>query len=233
MSETVDVTYAEGETFTRPYLHITGDDNTVCGDHCVIRGDHNQVDGNFCTIYGTKNTVSGEHCAVIGHDNLVPGSQNHVTGNYNFITGNECHSVGIANTLTGMNCTAEGDGNTLGRPASVQSNDYSQLIAATGHFASSVAVTAETTSTRTEPRIPCPSEADALNDVKAEPDASNVCIICQENVPQAAAIPCMHLSYCLGCARTMCCVRSSSSYKVNCAKCRKPAIAVTRVYLES
>ena len=232
MSDTVDVIYAEGETFTRPYLHVTGEDNIIRGDHCVVRGDHNQVDGNFCTIYGAKNSVSGERCAVIGHDNLVPGSQNHVTGNYNFITGNECHAVGVANTLTGTNCTAEGDGNTLGRPASVDPIDFSYFLSSSAQFSSSVAVTATTTSTRTEPRIPCPSEADAQNDKKAEPDASNVCIICRENIPQAAAVPCMHLSYCLGCARTMCCVRSSS-YKVNCAKCRQPAIALTRIYLES
>lgn len=230
MSESVDVIYAEGETFTQSYLHITGDDNIIRGDNCVIQGNQNEVDGDQCTVMGYKNNVSGDNCAVIGHDNLISGDRNHVTGNYNFLTGNECHASGMANTLTGVNCTAEGSGNMLGRPApNMTSDEYQNFVAPyIPQFASSVAVTP-----RTDPLIPCPSQEDAQNDIKAESDATNVCIICRENIPQAVAVPCMHLSYCLGCARTMCCVPSSSSSSVACAKCRQPATSLTRIFLES
>ena len=83
--------------------------------------------------------------------------------------------------------------------------------------------------------VQCPSVEDKQHDHLAG-NGGGVCIICQENAPLCAAVPCMHMSYCVSCARSLCCTNTNGEQKrrgdVACAKCRVPVQAISRVFLE-
>jgi hypothetical protein len=63
-----------------------------------------------------------------------------------------------------------------------------------------------------------PSESDVSLDTQAEAPPSRTCIICHENQAVCVAFPCMHMSYCATCARSLCTENQKAKTKgsVNC-----------------
>ena len=80
-----------------------------------------------------------------------------------------------------------------------------------------------------------PLPTDVLHD-KSIPDGSDqkACIVCLERVPCCVALPCMHLSYCIACARRMCFGQTGVELyergKVKCAECRVAVDAIKRTF---
>jgi Paired amphipathic helix repeat len=63
------------------------------------------------------------------------------------------------------------------------------------------------------------------------------CVICLENAPICAAIPCMHMSYCVHCARKLCFGGSDETPSIvryhgelTCPVCRQDVHAIKRVH---
>lgn len=83
----------------------------------------------------------------------------------------------------------------------------------------------------------CPAPEEVQHDRVAPPGGS-ICVICQENTPVCVALPCLHMSYCVACARALFChaeeCKSPEKGRgtVQCAKCRKAVKAISRVYQE-
>lgn len=92
-----------------------------------------------------------------------------------------------------------------------------------------------TTTTIPSTQVECPSQEEVSHDRPAS-EGAPACVICQENVPLCIALPCLHMSYCVECARSLCLHRETGTPKrkgrVNCAKCREPLHAVSRVFVE-
>jgi len=82
--------------------------------------------------------------------------------------------------------------------------------------------------------VECPTLGELVHDREVLDDGGPVCIICQTNMPLCVALPCLHMSYCVSCARSMCCDEHGQPKRVvvHCAKCRRPARAVSRVFAE-
>ena len=83
-------------------------------------------------------------------------------------------------------------------------------------------------------RVTCPSEYEEQHD-KGPAAGGATCIICHEKAPICIVMPCMHLSYCVACTRSMCCntegqPKHRSQFK--CAKCRQPIHSAARVFAE-
>eukprot|EP00977_Amphora_coffeiformis_P007868 scaffold1751_cov253-Amphora_coffeaeformis.AAC.4 len=91
------------------------------------------------------------------------------------------------------------------------------------------------TTNSADPFVKCPTLAELVHDKEVNDDGCGpVCIICHANMPLCVALPCLHMSYCVACARSMCCDEHGRANKlrVECAKCRQPIQAVSRVFAE-
>lgn len=81
--------------------------------------------------------------------------------------------------------------------------------------------------------VQCPTLEEVSHD-KPSPEGSPACVICQERIPICIALPCLHMSYCVACARSLCLQAETGRPKrqVQCAKCRQSVDAVSRVFME-
>ena len=90
---------------------------------------------------------------------------------------------------------------------------------------------------RVAEEIECPSEAELPHDVAVDANDTDspCCVICRAARPICVALPCMHLSYCVACARLMALDddgHPKRAGQVECAKCRKPVKGLRRVFVE-
>ena len=87
----------------------------------------------------------------------------------------------------------------------------------------------------TDKYVKFPSEQEENNDINVASGSGNTCVICLEKAPICVAMPCMHVAYCVACARSMS-LRENGRPKrhgtVKCAKCRQSVDKFARVYLE-
>lgn len=145
------------------------------------------IRGDGFYVHGNDNMVTGNDCIVIGNSNSVKGNGSKVFGNMNQVYGDYCHISGEKNDVHGSNCHIFGKGNmSCGKDSKIN-----------GVLVGSTAV---------------PSES--ITDIRSR-NKNNVCIICYYNVPTCAALPCGHLRFCAGCARSL--VEENA-----CPLCREP-----------
>lgn len=231
--------------------HLTGHYNLVEGDSNHLFGSYSRASGNYNTLSGhdsyaagENNTLTGPDSRAVGADNRVdsaPGNNGNGSVNWNpienpniaihaamILTFHQMHMqnealIRILNaTLTRFSIPS----NSPSANATFQQDtDRPDLAATSRTNLPSAAATVRTTTVR----VKVPRVDEERYDKLAAP-GEPVCIICRENLPLCAATPCMHVSYCIGCARALCLRQRDTS--VQCAKCRQGIVSMVRVYLE-
>lgn len=214
---------------------ITGNGYNVIGSNAVVRGNGNNVVGSNARVYGNDNVVTGSNAQVWGDRNRVTGS-------------NACVMSGSDNVLTGYNCRINGGGQN-NRIGSV--DDGSQIerisvgpggvqialgIVGGGMHQDNRKKKKEKKRSRSEPEYTeGPPLSDLEHDTVAPEDAKSSCIICLERLPCCVAYPCMHVSYCVHCARRLCFGESGTDLlekgTVKCAECRNPVESIKRIFI--
>ena len=237
---------------------VDGDHNTIRGNYSNVRGHDNRITGSTPSVTGDRNTVNGKYSNVNGHDNVVDGNSASVTGHRNRVAGRYATAHGNDNILTGHHATAHGNNNQV--PAAPQYNaaagdPIQALLQQQATMMAALQVQQDaamqalqlpaprrtaraTTMTLASNVMQVPTLEECQHDVWIDADDTTTpaCVICREKVPLAAALPCLHMSYCLSCARVLCCDAATGQPKplgaVNCAKCRQPCTAMRRVFVD-
>lgn len=192
-------------------------DQRISGSNLVVVGNNNLILGYDNEVYGDNNTIQGDRVKVWGCKNKIMGNFAKVfTGDYNSIdtnnqTGEFMYPSGIHNTFVVRPPPRRVVSTVKKEKKRARENDDDILF------------------------VEGPLPTDVLHD-KSIPDGSDqkACIVCLERVPCCVALPCMHLSYCIACARRMCfCQTGVELYergKVKCAECRVAVDGIKRTF---
>lgn len=78
-------------------------------------------------------------------------------------------------------------------------------------------------------RVKCPKESES-QDVPAPDDAPSSCVVCLENQPNCAVLPCMHKCLCCRCARALTDNGTKERGQVKCPLCNRDAKKLKRIY---
>ena len=199
----------------------------ISGSNILVVGDDNLILGYDNEIHGSNNTIRGDRVKVCGNNNKITGNFAKVlSGDYNSIdtnnnTGEFVYPSGINNTFVirpalRVNIAAA-------RPLVVHSRVIEKKKRARD---------ADEDVRFVEGPLPTDVHQD-----KNVPDGmvdQKTCIICLERVPCCVALPCMHLSYCITCARSLCFGASGTELyevgKVKCSECRVVVDAIKRTF---
>uniref|UniRef100_A0A7S3PC35 RING-type domain-containing protein n=1 Tax=Amphora coffeiformis TaxID=265554 RepID=A0A7S3PC35_9STRA len=251
---------AQGDNnhFTGPYSRAHGHNNTLSGHDGFAIGNHNTLTGPNSRAEGAYNRVVVHHhnnnTTVVANDTTHPNTTDmslqamiHLAI-YQMHMQHEALMRVLRLSMSRINNTATTNTSNTNSTTSQETLSSESL---TAHYASSnrpaLTVTHRTTNRRrrttSTTRAPIIPDADEeRHDKVATPGIDPVCIICHENLPQCAAMPCMHLSYCIACARAMCLIPQGGGTEsggrrrgavIPCAKCRQPIQSMRRFFLES
>ena len=240
--------YANNEIFSDPYLKIFGDGNTVKGSSCHVVGNGNLVKaplGFFASVvHGNHNHISGV-AKVHGNGNHVlchPRILTHIVGNHNVLYGNTSGQFVIDPSCRNT-CFADPSEfpHSLPDPEVSISRIYqtytdafpSSSTLGSSDSSSNMVLTTTNRTNDAPPFVECPSAQDVKKFDICTPNDPK-CIICREQNSICITVPCMHLRYCLGCARILCTDRKTGHVKrfgeVRCPECRVPLHAMKRVH---
>lgn len=239
---------------------LTGVGNTAEGEHNVTR---EATEGTTSTTYVNGTPVEGMNEIFAQFGNIFAGTAPassstathfgngttiHIGGRQFSISGNPRYRLSRDNLLfTSWNendrVTENGTTMTIDEwnqtqafaPASNSQNQDSPSVTVDNHRTSSNRRTfATTTNLSANLYVKCPSVAEQEHD--RDPALGGpTCIICHENAPICIAMPCMHMSFCVACSRSMCCDAHGQPKRrgrVACAKCRQDVHSVARVFVE-
>ena len=196
-----------------------------------MHSDYQRYTGDNMTIYGDYNHVDGHNNVVHGDYNAVTGNHNRCNGDYNTVVGNHNHCNGDFNEMSGQHCTNTGDGNNVngGTVTTIHSGT------STFNFTANQTKKKQPAPSLSKPSfVEGPTPPEAEHDTEALDDAT-ACVICLDNVPNCIAIPCMHMVYCVACARIICFGADGTELKkkgtVECVECRAHVDAIKRVFV--
>lgn len=240
------------------YGTISGHGNLVNGNSPTVTGDRNNVTGNYCYVSGNDNVVDGSSASVTGHRNRVAGRYASATGDFNILTGQHATAYGNHNQVPDppQNDALQQYLNQIRQSMEQRRQIVVQQAqqAFVRHDAEAALQNnhAAMNDPLPEPvpppprrlvlqfrRMQVPSIQDLQHDVALEEDdtTSPACIICRENVPICVALPCLHMSYCVACARLLSVNQATGDPQrvnsVECAKCRQPCTDMRRVFVET
>jgi hypothetical protein len=209
----------------------------ISGSNLVVVGNNNLILGYDNEVYGNDNTIQGDRVKVWGDKNKIIGNFAKVfTGDYNSID---------TNNQTGEFVYPSGRNNTfVVRPPPIRplaARPPPPAAAAPPPRRLVLTIKKEKKRARDDDDgevlfVEGPLPTDVLHD-KPIPDGNadqKACIVCLERVPCCVALPCMHLSYCIACARRLCFGQTGVELyergKVKCAECRVAVDAIKRTF---
>ena len=206
----------------------------IIGSNKTIRGNRYTVVGSNATVYGHNNTITGSNATVYGNNNTITGSNVNVNGHNNKITGSNCFVKGNNNIITGSNNRIVGGfGNIINR-GSGRSSTVTRGGSIINNFHSSSSPKVKKKNEVQYVEGPIPSDIQYDIAIEDNDDDTKSCIICMSNIPCCIAIPCMHLSYCIGCAQILCFGQDNSELKaignVKCSECMQEVTAIKRTF---
>lgn len=241
------------ETRTTPssFTHETNN-KLIKGSHLNIKGNNNEIIGDFNTITGNYCRISGCHNRLIGNHNRMFGSMNMIYGCSNIIDGDgNSVEIGQDNELNGFNNIkvsnrllrerdpspddGENDDPSTETLINVPSLGWSipvdrNRIPRSARQITNPSRPIRSNQTPSVSTLKYPTEQDIKQDQKATKE-DPVCAICNYNKSTWAAIPCGHLSYCAGCASTICKTHIENGECVQCSLCRKQVRQMQRVFI--
>lgn len=252
--------YADNQTLTAnglDSLEIVGNNNVVTGYLVRICGNHNVVNTMFAFVSGHYNSVKANQlCDVAGdfnHVQRMPGRcarHSTVQGNHNHVIAHDKVRFGVTvgendNCCYGPKVRVSGGSNNRRADPHAfptqRPTENALLVPASGSRAATAVVEAlpealvdaQTTSS-CQAYVSCPTKEEQLQQGRLAESGRLVCVICAERETICAAFPCMHVSYCIQCARA-CCLDAEGrpQTRVQCVKCRAVVKSFQRVYLES
>jgi len=159
----------------------------------------------------------GGVCIYIGDYQNISESNVVINGDYNNVSGSNCEINGDYNNVSGSNCIIHGYYNTISGDNCESYGDYN------------------TKRERKREKITKYVEGPAKFELQYD-EPAKTCCICLENVPNCIASPCMHMIYCVACARILCFGSKDKEEnlkqhgEVSCAECRKEVHSIKRVF---
>ena len=220
------VKHIDGGIIDVPNIVVYGNRNIINGSNVEVHGNFNTITGSYARVWGHRNRIAGESGKLMsGSDNLLTGiwSTTHedCTGTGNKIEwtatfpGYKTVSVHLAGPVT------LGEGSAMG-------------IGPVVVYAPPKQDKKKKKKSKKYVEGPLPSDVEHDKVPAAEEDAKT-CIICLERAPCCVAYPCMHASYCVACARTLCFGESGTELykrgKVKCAQCREKVDSIKRIFI--
>lgn len=203
---------AHGSSFSGMNLTIKGDNNTVSGMNAIVYGDNNTVSRMCARVYGNNNTVSGMWSKAYGYNNVVSGMNSQSFGPR-------------AEPDEQPNRERRGGITIAGG------------VISGGLFQDNTKKEKKKKKKRKEPEpiyVEGPTVAELEHDkIVADEDNEKTCVICLTNKSLCAAVPCMHMSYCVKCARFLCFGEEDTLKQVGtvkCAECRAQVNAIKRIF---
>jgi hypothetical protein len=207
----------------------------ISGSNLVVVGNNNLILGYDNDVYGNNNTIQGDRVKVWGDKNKIRGSFAKVfSGSDNTI---DCRSG------TGQIISLGRNNTFVVHPPPIRplaARPPPPPVAAAPPRRLVLTIKKEKKRARDDDDgevlfVEGPLPTDVLHD-KSIPDGSDqkACIVCLERVPCCVALPCMHLSYCIACARRLCFGQTGVELyergKVKCAECRVAVDAIKRTF---
>jgi hypothetical protein len=209
----------------------------ISGSNLVVVGNNNLVLGYKNEVYGENNTIQGDDVKVWGDKNKIKGRRIHIiSGSDNIIDGfGQILSMGSNNIfLVHPSPPSPPIRRLTARPPppAAAAPPPRRLV---------LTIKKEKKRARDDDDgevlfVEGPLPTDVLHD-KIIPDGNadqKACIVCLERVPCCVALPCMHLSYCIACARRLCFGQTGVELyergKVKCAECRVAVDAIKRTF---
>ena len=244
------------------HVSVYGNRNTVDGPSALVEGNQNNVSGSFPKVNGHSNVVHGNNASVRGNSNRVSGRFTSAYGDRNRVTGEYASATGLENQvehqglpLLDQREQAHDFLRQVQQHAMQQLRQQQELLAnmfprrLNRHAAAAAAAAAAATALAAdasasvavpaEELVEVPGEEELQFDERIDEDdvEAPCCVICREQVPICVAMPCMHMAYCVACARRLCTDNHTGQPKpkgqVECCKCRKSVHAMRRVFVES
>ena len=215
-----------------------GNKNTITGSNVIVYGDDNYITGSNVQVWGNCNRIIGSGGRVMsGNDNVIVGAnaiiQGNGTGNtielFNELMNNSVR-VGNLTSFTSSN----GDVHVSWDGPVHIGNGSAASLGPVVVYASDEKKKKKKSKKYVEGPLPTDVEHDKVS-AAAEEDNAKTCIICLERAPCCVAYPCMHASYCVACARTLCFGESGTELykrgKVKCAQCREKVNSIKRIFI--
>lgn len=213
---------------------IQGNNNIVSGSGCIILGVNNRVTGTRCLYngvfegtYAPSNNDSNGPPSVIstsgsafleyrdGNDDDSSSTSTSSSGNSSSIPPPlEQHAIAQRNG-SAASSSPSSSGEEYNSPAFRFPRVYYESSSSSSESSSSSSSSSSSTSSSSSPfispmeiatlqRVHHPTPTDMALDSPPSDENAGTCIICQEHKATCAAFPCMHMSYCAGCARSLC-----------------------------
>lgn len=247
-----------GNNITGQNATVNGNGNNVTGNGSRVNGNGNNVKGNNGRIIGNGNNVSGKDNFVDGNGNHVTGVGNQIQGVGNVAGVGGGGNVAVAVGLQGMVFNNNNDDNNIvvvnggAISSSSSSDDDSSSSSSSNNHPSDEAaqiidwqnqrdqlppVNRSPPISRKRDRetqyVEGPTPEEILHD-EPEPDETLTCVVCLERKRICIALPCLHRSYCVVCARNMCFGANGDGIKeqgdVKCAVCRETVESIKRTF---
>ena len=219
---------------------VTGDCNNVSGDNCIVVGDYNNVTGDNCKVTGSHNKVRGDNCIHNGVSvNAVRTNTGRVIMNQGMLVNQGDASMRFMNQGGGQDWTKQQkDGRNQHPKYQSGGIPYTREVKGTTEVIKMGNVTFNNHfCAPEEPQyVEGPLESDLKYDevVEEGDDRTKPCIICMDNRACCIATPCMHLSFCIQCSRTLCFGQSGEELReqgeVQCPQCRMDVKSIKRTY---
>lgn len=224
----------------------------VVGSNVSVTGDYNNVVGSNAKVVGNNNTVTGSNAYVTGNDNRVTGSNARVDGNDNAVEGSGARIVrGTGNTISDTrNGTVttltfgggEGDGTIIsgggggGREVTRRRAFVPLSTRGLRPRNNDTIVPAEPVKKQKDVKyVQGPTPDEERHDKPLAPEDEGGCVICLSNIKCCAALPCMHMSYCVKCSRGLCFGPQGDQLKergsLKCPVCREDVNKIARVHM--
>ena len=232
---------------------LSGVDNTARGRHNNISGLDNHANDSSHTSVTTHTRVSSSSTTttssitvggvrIIGNPSsfgnipeFLAGSGITVLQNYHggmLIQGERRTSTNRNDSRRQATMATRSRSSARNSPLAVSNNNNNGNSSTHPSFSTRVtrsraaAFSPRQTNTPHHPTVKCPTAEEEQHD---KPAGASSCIICQDRAPICIALPCLHLSYCVACARSM---ARQPPPRVTCAKCRQPVESLARVFAE-
>lgn len=203
------------------------DNSVIIGSRCLVMGNNNVINGDDAIVYGNNCVVNGSNAEMHGANNIQNGRNNNIA---NTIPGGI-----VANRNNPMMVFNNHDGAIIGNNNMVMvNNNDEEEEEKEGKSKKSRKRDREDEEEEEKQYVEGPIPDELKYDLP-EPSSDLACIICLERKRICIALPCLHHSYCVHCARVLCFGKDGEETikeegQVACAVCREKVKSIKRTF---